>query len=449
MITTKRQFRLHALGVLVCAAVAAAVFLYFLDLSGVSLLGGATFTFRAAVPSAVSLATDADVREAGVKIGSLRGVATAADHAVLTLQIAARYAPIYRDAQVEVRAKSLAGENYVDLLPGSPGAGRLAAGGLLPVAGNPPSTQLDQILSTFTAPRRRDVQRILGVLGGGLGGRGAELNTVLEGTSDLIDNALPTSTVLARDRSQLAGLVEDFGSVAAALGSRRTAIETLVTAARSEAQAVGARDTQVRAVLAALPSTLAVAQRSVGRLGSFSVEATPVMRDLRLATEALVPAVRALGPASADTRQAVEALSGFARVATPAAARLRAFASVAVPLLAPLQGTLRQIDPMLAYLAPYAAELGAVFANVGAATNYQSAISYYGRLSTNINYASIAGVLNPAEAKAMQAILQSGLLGSAGALHSNPYPAPGTVGHPIPFTGSYDRLQADPPFPGR
>jgi phospholipid/cholesterol/gamma-HCH transport system substrate-binding protein len=446
MITSKHQFRLHILGVLICVVVAVAVFLYFLSLSGISLLGGRSFTFRAAVPSAVSLATHADVREAGVKIGSLQGVTIAGDHAVLTLSIDPRYGPIYRNAELTVAAKSLAGESYVDLLPGSPAAGRLPARALIPLADDPSSTQLDQILSTFSAPRRRDVQRILDVLGHGLGGRGSQLNALLEGTSNLIDNSLPVSRVLAADRTQLGTLVQDFGTVAAALGSRRQAIETLVTAARTEATAVSARDTQVRATLTVLPSTLRAARAAVRHLGTFSVQATPVMTDLRLATQALVPAVTDLGPASAAARQTVSALSGFARVTTPAAGQLRALANVALPFLPSLEGTLRQIDPMLAYLAPYATQFGAVFGNLQAATQAQSTISHYGRLSANVNYASLAGILNPSEAAALQAILKSGLIGSAGALQSNPYPAPGTVGHPVPFTGTYPRIQADSPY---
>jgi phospholipid/cholesterol/gamma-HCH transport system substrate-binding protein len=446
---TKPQFRLHVLGVLACAGAAAAVFLYFLSLSGVSLLGRGGFAFRAAVPSAVSLSTDADVREAGVRIGSLRGVTTVGDHAVLSLSIDPGYGPVYRDAQVQVRAKSLGGENYVDLEPGSPRAGRLASGGLLPLASDPAATQLDQILSTFSAPRRRDVQRILDALGHGLGGRGAELNTLLAGTGQLIDNSATVATVLAQDRGQLASLVQDFGTVAGALGSRRQAIETLVSDARLEALAVSSRDAQVRQTLALLPGVLRATSASVSHLGAFSLQATPVMHDLRLATEVLVPAVEELGPASAQARQTIVALSAFTPVAEPFAANLRRLAGSALPLLPALEGTLRQTNPMLAYLAPYATELGAVLSGTRAATEANGPISHYGRLNDNVNYASLAGLLNPAEQQALQAILRSGLLGAAGALQSNPYPQPGTVAHPVAFTGSYDRLQPDPPYVGR
>lgn len=446
MITTKRQFRLHAVGVIACGLVAAAVFLYFLGLSGVDLLSGSTFSFRAAVPSAQDLATHADVREAGVKIGTVRAIGIAGDHAIIRLSIASRYAPIYRDAQVQVDDKSLGGENYVNLLPGSPSAGHLAAGALLPLTDAAPSTQLDQILSTFNSHRRHDVQRILDVLAQGLHDRGGELGGLLQGATDLIDTAVPTSTVLARDRAQLASLVGDFGQVTAALGSRRAAIKTLVSAARSEASAVSSRDAQVRTVLAVLPSVVSEARTAVTHLGNFSIQATPVMHDLRLATVALVPAIRALGPASTSTLQAITALHAFATVATPTVAQLNRFAATASRLLPALTGTLRQSNPMMAYLAPYTGEIGSVFSNLRAATEFQSAISYYGRLSDNINYGTLAGVLNQSQAQALQALLQAGILGSSGALHSNPYPAPGTVGHPSPFAGAYPRLQPDAPY---
>jgi phospholipid/cholesterol/gamma-HCH transport system substrate-binding protein len=447
--TSKRRLRLRMLGVVLCAVSGVAVFLYFLTLSGVTLIGQPSFTFRALVPSAVSLSTNADVREAGVHIGSLRAAAIAGENTLLTLSIDRRYGPVYRDAQVLVRAKSLGGENYLNLDPGSPTSGKLPAGAVLPLRNDPEATQLDQILSTFNAPRRRDVQRILDALGSGLGGRGATLNQFLGGTGDLIDNTTPVASVLASNRSQVASLIDDFGAVARALGSRAQDIQTLTADARIEASAIAARNQQVQATLAALPSFLRQAKLTVGHLGTFSGEATPVIHDLRLGTEALVPAVTKLGPAAVDTKATIDALSRFTRVTTPAATSLAAFAAASTVLAPALEAALRQSNPMLAYLAPYATELGAVFSNLRAATEANDSTGHYARLNYNFKPASVAGALTPAENQALQALIKGGVLGAAGALQSNPYPKPGTLSHPVPFTGAYQRIQPDPPYPHR
>ena len=97
--TTRRTFRLRALGVAASAAVAAAVFAYLLSLSGLSIVSHATYTLQAVVPSSVTLADDANVREAGVKIGSVTGVEIEGTNARVMMSIDKAYGPVYRDAQ--------------------------------------------------------------------------------------------------------------------------------------------------------------------------------------------------------------------------------------------------------------------------------------------------------------------------------------------------------------
>jgi virulence factor Mce-like protein len=283
------------LGIALFTVAAAAVFVYFLRLSGVDLLPRATYTLHGEVPDIVAMSSHADVLEAGVRVGDVDGVTVAGDHAALTLSLDQRYGPVYRDGQLRIRAKTLAGENYVDLYRGDPRTGAIPAGGTLATRA-PEATQLDQIISALDAPHRRDMQRILDVLGAGLGGHGAELGGFLGGTADLVDSAAPVGSVLAADRERLASLIDDFGQVSGALGARAGDIRRFVTAARGAASAVGARAAQVRATFRELPGFLAQARSAVAHLSEFSVAATPVIRDLRLGSVALIPAVRTLGP---------------------------------------------------------------------------------------------------------------------------------------------------------
>jgi phospholipid/cholesterol/gamma-HCH transport system substrate-binding protein len=444
--STRDRFRLRMLGIAAFTTAAAAVFIYFLALSGVQLAPGPSYTLHAQVPSAVDLAQDADVREAGVKIGSVRGIATEGDHALITMSLQRRYAPVYRDAQALVADKSLAGENYIDLDRGDPAAGPLPAGATLPLSQDPEAVQLDQILSTFDRQRRSDVQQILDVLGEGLGGQGANLNEFLGGAGDLVDNAAPVASVLATDRHSVASLIDDFGAVARALGQRAQDIQTLVHDARLAAQAVASRQPQLEASLAALPAFLGQAHTSISDLGAFSSSATPVIGNLASATQTLIPAIQELAPAASATRQAIGALGRFARAAIPAADRLRRFAPATTAMLPALEAVLRQANPLLAYLAPYALDLGSFFSGTRAATEVTDSTGHYGRLDVGFNQSSLAGALTPQQTQALNALLQSGLLNKVSTLNQNPYPAARGAQNPTPFSGEYPHLQPDPPY---
>jgi hypothetical protein len=82
-------------------------------------------------------------------------------------------------------------------------------------------------------------------------------------------------------------------------------------------------------------------------------------------------------------------------------------------------------------------------------TEYHDASGGYGRVATVIPSSLTTG-LSPAEDKIFKELAQTGLLSPVSQLGSNPYPAPRAADHPpVPFTGAYPRIQADPPYATR
>jgi len=437
-------FKLHILGIVLFTIAAAAVFVWFEALSGVDLLPHSTYTIRAQVPDVVAMSNHADVLEAGVKVGTVDGIDESGGLAKLTLTLDKQYGPVYKDAQVQIRAKTLAGENYVALDPGTPTAGALPDGATLPSTA-PEATQLDQILSTFDAPHRRDLQRLLDALGAGLGGHGPALNGLLGASAELVANAAPVTTVLADDRAQVASLIEDFGTVAGSLGQRAADIQRLVQATRTASTAVAVRDGEVRATLRVLPGFLAQAKTTIAHLGAFSLTATPVVHDLRVATAELIPAVHVLGPAADETRAVFADLGPFADVASAFAAKLKRTTPAATALMGPLEAVLRQANPLLAYLAPYALEFGTLFPSMEAPTHFRDGAAGYGRVAAMFSNNLITGV-SPAEDQLVLALQKAGLLTPLALKQYNAYPRPRTAGHPVPYTGTYPRIEPDPPY---
>ena len=70
------------------------------------------------------------------------------------LEIDARYAPIPKDSRAILRQKSLLGETYVELSPGTRSTGMLHDGGKLPQGQVADTVELDEILRTFDPETR-------------------------------------------------------------------------------------------------------------------------------------------------------------------------------------------------------------------------------------------------------------------------------------------------------
>jgi phospholipid/cholesterol/gamma-HCH transport system substrate-binding protein len=423
---------------LVCFAIAS----YFFKLAGTNIIpAGEKYKVQAVVPTAVSLAKAADVREAGVNVGRVTKLGDRGDTTVLELSIDKKYAPVYRDARVYVRAKSVAGENFVELDPGDKAAGSLPSGALLSINHAEEATQIDQLFSIFDKVRRRDLQRALSGLAAGLPNSGRDLNRTLEAAAAVPAYGNDAMTVLGHDREHVAGLVDSFGRVARALGDRAADIQLFTRQVKVAAQAVAARDSNLRAMLDQLPPFLHQARATGARLTTFSSDATPVVRDLRLAVNDLVPTVRDLLPAAQGGRGMTRELGRFARAATPTFAQLAPFSRTAPRLTLPLAAFLRQGNPFFAYMAPYAKEVATFFALPAASFQATDALGHVARVILPLSRSNLAGALTAEQERQLQKL--SGPFDTRG---TNAYPAPGRAGDPGAYSGAYPRLEPDPPY---
>ena len=79
------------------------------------------YRFRASFTNAQQLATQADVRIAGVSVGKVVGKALdpQGNRTIATIELDNKYAPIHVDARAILREKTILGETYVELTPGS------------------------------------------------------------------------------------------------------------------------------------------------------------------------------------------------------------------------------------------------------------------------------------------------------------------------------------------
>jgi phospholipid/cholesterol/gamma-HCH transport system substrate-binding protein len=432
-----------AAGVLMFMAFALLLFVVLFKGAGGNLRLSEPYNVRVVLPDAFQLVANADVRQAGVKIGRVTDIP--GSNGVVKIEIQKKYAPIYRDATTLLRTKTLVGENYIELNPGHPGAGRLPEGGVVPVERAGEAVQLDEILSALDKDTREAVKANLDGLGTGVAGRARELNRMFAAARPTLADGATVMGIVSRQREGFARLVQDTGSVTQALADRSSDLQTLARSARATAEAVAARDEQLGRTFEALPGTLRQARASVGRLRDFSATAIPVVTDLQRGFAGLRPVLRTLPRAAADTRQAVAQLQPFLKVADPMLSRLKPFTSALTPAVPALDAMLRQVQPMVTYLKPHHREFGAFLGANGAALGYRDALGAAGRIFNHIDQQSY-GHMTPQVQAAIDRLNDAGavVLGDFPSKRKNPYPAPGTIGTPQAFDGQVPQVRARP-----
>ena len=124
------------------------------------------------------LALEGDVRMSGVPVGKVKSIElSSGGDSVVTMELEGRYAPLPSDARAVLRQKTLLGETYVELTPGSASAAKVAEGGSLPRGSVAQSVQLDEIFGAFDARTRAAFRLWMEGQAQATDGRGQDINT--------------------------------------------------------------------------------------------------------------------------------------------------------------------------------------------------------------------------------------------------------------------------------
>lgn len=429
-------------GLLVFTAICLTIFAVLFVKAGGDLPGGEKkYEAKVLVPTAFQLVPNGDVRRAGVTIGKVKKIDSRGSAGLITLALDRDQGPVYRDAKVLVRTKTLVGENYLDFDPGSPKAGKLPEGAVLPLAQAGEAVQLDEILSGLDAPTRAAVRQNLDALAPGLDRRGADLNRLIGVASPTLERVDQLATLLDSQRDQLARVVDNTGSVMRAFGDRTSDVRMLATQAKNTADAAASRDEELSAVLATLPATLRQVRSTTTHLGSVSRSSTPVVSDLRVAVKELPPVTRRLAAASKAGQRLFDVLPSFGKAANPMLASLQTFSDETQPLVPALDRVMRTLRPALAYAKPYARDLPTGLGLIGAAANSEDQNGKLVRVHAVIDENTVNGL--PLQLQKIVSDLTN--IGSVRNLHgtgNSAFPAPGTRATPGP-TAPAPKIEPD------
>jgi phospholipid/cholesterol/gamma-HCH transport system substrate-binding protein len=362
--------------------------------------GGATplkpkgYRFDVSFGEATQLAHEADVRISGVPVGKVKAIVAnkQTGRSDATIELKPEYAPLPSDARAILRQKTLLGETYVELTPGSPGAKKIPDNGRLATGRVADTVELDEILRAFDPKTREAFQNWIQTQAQAVSGRGQDLNEALGNLAPFAQDTTKVLEILNAQKAGVRQLVRNTGEVFDALSERDGQLAGLITNSNRVFATTAARDQELQATFKALPTFEKESQTTLKRLSAFSANANPVVTDLRPAAKQLSPTLQELSAIAPDLKALFRSLDPLVAASAKGLPATTAFLDQLHPLLANFNGPLRQLNPILDGAALYKNELTAFFGNTAAATQ-ATAASFGG--GEPAHYLRTSNPLNP------------------------------------------------------
>jgi phospholipid/cholesterol/gamma-HCH transport system substrate-binding protein len=283
------------------------------------------FRFHVAFPQGGNIQRNTDVRISGVSVGKVVSVKPAGQRTDALVQLDTRYAPLHADARALLRVKTLLGEPFIALTPGTSTAPRLHEGAHLADSQVQDNQQLDQVLAAFDKPARRSLRDLTLELAAAFKGRDAQLNAALGTTAGAADALDALATELDAQRPQLTGLVRSSGIALEALGARADSLRRVVRSGDAVFGVTARRDRELQATIDALAPFLARLQPTARKLSATLDDAAPTLHALRPAAHLLGPGlarVDALLPVATRVLRRLPAVLATAKRTLPDAVAL-------------------------------------------------------------------------------------------------------------------------------
>ena len=343
--------------------------------------------YRIKVPfkEATQLAVESDVRISNVSVGKVKAIDlnTGDDSsgetgtATATIEIDSQYAPLPADSRAMLRQKTLLGETYVELTPGTRGEGDLAEGATLPPAQVAESVQLDEIFRSLDERTRLAFRVWMQGSAAATEGNGYGISTALGTLEPFTADANRLVQILATQDAAVSGLLRNGGEVFQALSERRGQLRGFIENADTVFTTTGNRNQDLRDLFVALPTFLRESRLTLRKLDDFSSTAQPVVNSMLPASKQLSGTFEELAKLSP---QAEGFFVGLKQVEDNSTAGIPALQTMVDPTSTASQGGFkpvlaqstpftRQVTPILNGLSDYRREFASALGNVAAATN--------------------------------------------------------------------------------
>ncbi len=365
---------------------------------------------------AVQLAQESDVRISGVSVGKVVAVSLDRKRGLTKaiIQIESQYAPRPADTRAILRQKSLLGETYIELSPGSQNGPKLAR--RRHVAAGADRAHRAARPDPFHVRRatRRAFSTWLQQEGIALTGRGEDFNAAFAYLYPFATNIDRVLSVLNRDNADTSTLLREGGQVFGALAQSPAQLQGFVRNSRAVFASTAARNVALADTIRALPAFTVATRLTVARVHEFAALAKPLIDELRPAALQLTPTLQQTTIFAPELKTLLVNLAPLTEASKTGVPALERFLNVSVPWLARLKPYLGNFVPIFNYINDYRRELAAFFANATAATQAtaqniaQTGLLHYIRISNPVNPEVLTGYPSRLESN-----------------RGNPYMAPG------------------------
>jgi ABC-type transporter Mla subunit MlaD len=331
-------------------------------------------TYEVKIPfyEATQLAEQSDVRISGVNVGKVQKIELSPDgeRAWATTAIDAQYAPLPQDTRAILRTKTLLGETYIELSPGSREGPELADGGVLPQANIAQSVQLDEIFRTFDNRTRTAFQEWMQEAAVAINGQGQNLSYAIGSLEPTFTEFDKLFRVLDSQRLAVGQLFSNGATTFSALRGRQGELGDLIQSSNAVFSTTAQRNRDIEALFRAFPTFLDESRLTLSRLKGFSENATPLMKQLVPAAEELSPTLISISKLAPEAKAFFEGLGPVIKLSPEGFAAIREiFRDEFPPLLRAVDPFLRNLNPILVGLQLYRSETTSFFGNLAATFN--------------------------------------------------------------------------------
>ena len=357
-----------------------------------------SYELRVPFNEATQLAEQSDVRISGVNVGKVQNIALAPNgrQALATVAIDDQYAPLPDSTRAILRTKTLLGETYIELTPGSREAAELDDGATLPEANVAESVQLDEIFRTFDSQTRAAFQEWMQEAAVAINGQGQNLSYAIGGLEPTFTEFDKLFRVLASQELAVAQLFRNGATTFRSLRGREGQLADLIQSSNAVFQTTARRERDIEALFRAFPTFLDESKLTVSRLKDFSIEADPLMRQLVPAAEQLSPTLISLSKLAPESKAFFEGLGPVIKRAPSGFAALRTiFADEFPPLLRAIDPFIRNLNPILVGLKLYKTDLTAFFGNLAATFSGELPSATGSEEEDRPHYLRVVGPMNP------------------------------------------------------
>jgi phospholipid/cholesterol/gamma-HCH transport system substrate-binding protein len=268
----------------------------------VPLIGTDRFALKAdfSTAQAVTPGQGQSVDIAGIKVGEVSGVELQDGHAVVSMELDNKYAPlIHTNSSLLLRPKTGLNDMVVEVDPGTQSAPEVKEGSTVPLADTQPQVNPDEFLASLDADTQQFLKLLLANGAEALDpakGRDVELSNALRRLDPFARDISRISGALATRRQNIANSIHNFQLLSTELGNRDQDVVNFVDSSNAVLASFAKEQGSLRSAVRELPPTLQQAKGALTSANNLALQSGPALKKLIPGAKATGPALRALRP---------------------------------------------------------------------------------------------------------------------------------------------------------